>query len=932
MTVAVICLMTAVMIPGVMGAATFVDLGEGTHYAILSGSGITNLGGHTTAITGDIGSSPITAVNMNDVSCPEITGHIYGVDATYTGSNSGGVACYIESAPATGVNTAVADRLSAFNLANLQVDAPITLSTPEIGGLTLAPGLYKTGTAVTITTDVTLDAQGDPNAVWVFQIAQGLTMSTGKKVILTNGTKPENIFWVVTGPTSLGATSVFNGNILAGDGTTTIALLDGAKVNGRLMTGKDVTLLNNRVTIPTDASVHAGPNVTSVSPAVGSIAGGTAVTLTGIGFTGATGVTFSGTPATSFVVVNDNTITAVTPIKVAGPVNVVVTTPVGTGMGVEVYTYAATPAPTFTSITPVSGTTAGSTTVTITGTGFTGATAVTFGNTPATSFVVVDDSTITAVTPAKAVGAFDVVVTTPGGIATGTGAYSYSSGLAAVNLGTADDFVILAKTGISTTGRTAIVGNIGVSPAAATYITGFDLVQDASTAFSKSTYVTGNVYAADYGGSTPAKMTTAITNMETAYTDAAGRTSPDYVGLGSGNIGGMTLAPGLYKWSNSVTIPSDVTLAGGADDVWIFQIAQGLSIDADTQVVLSGGAQAKNIFWQVAGQTTLEPNSVFNGIILDQTAIVLKDGARLNGKALAQSAVTMIGNGINTAPGTAPGTPVAATVTNPMVEQPSDNSYGGTLPEAENFLQLPSGQLAPVIPSSDTRVTGAGILKSNPLIVDFSDMLGVAVSWSTKINDNPSADAQVTTAVLPNADQSTLDAMTSSLHRGGLDINNVAYGMVLLKNGMSSSGPTMVTMTVPQHWVDQNGGNDAIRIVSINGDGTAEVLHTWFDGYDSYSGHPTFKATSTENGLGVSYWLISVKPYVPTSQEAVTPVSGTVAPGTGQLAPTQAAVSTAGKTTTTGLWPVMGVGGALAALALVGIALLVYFRRNKGSD
>jgi len=215
-----------------------------------------------------------------------------------------------------------------------------------------------------------------------------------------------------------------------------------------------------------------------------------------------------------------------------------------------------------------------------------------------------------------------------------------------VDLGSAGNFVILAKSGISTTGTTSIVGDIGVSPIAATAITGFGLIMDPSNQFSTSSLVTGKVYAADYAAPTPATMTTAISDMETASTAAAGRTSPDHTELGAGNIGGMTLAPGLYKWSSGVTIPTDVTLSGNSDGVWIFQIAGTLDISSATQVILSGGAQAKNIFWQVAGQTTLGTYSVFNGNILGFTGIALQTGATLNGRALAQTAVTLDANTI----------------------------------------------------------------------------------------------------------------------------------------------------------------------------------------------------------------------------------------------------------------------------------------------
>ncbi|MFH1907066.1 MAG: ice-binding family protein [Chloroflexota bacterium] len=216
-----------------------------------------------------------------------------------------------------------------------------------------------------------------------------------------------------------------------------------------------------------------------------------------------------------------------------------------------------------------------------------------------------------------------------------------AAGPAPVDLGSTGNFAILAKAGISATGTTSIVGDIGVSPIAATGITGFGLIMDSSNEFSTSSLVTGKVYAADYAVPTPAKMTTAVSDMETAYTDAAGRTLPDATELGAGDISGMTLAPGLYKWGTGVLITTGVTLSGGANDVWIFQIAQDLTVSNGAIVTLSGGAQAKNIFWQVAGQVTLGTASDFKGIILCQTLIAMNTGAALNGRALAQTAVTL---------------------------------------------------------------------------------------------------------------------------------------------------------------------------------------------------------------------------------------------------------------------------------------------------
>lgn len=215
-------------------------------------------------------------------------------------------------------------------------------------------------------------------------------------------------------------------------------------------------------------------------------------------------------------------------------------------------------------------------------------------------------------------------------------------GPAPVFLGSAGNFVILAKAAVSTTGTTAIVGDVGLSPAAASYLTGFGLIADSTNVFSTSSLVTGKLYAADYAVPTPMNMTTAISDMETAFTDAAGRPTPDYTELYAGDISGQTLAPGLYKWGTGVLITgAGVTLSGGANDVWIFQVAQNLTVSNGAIITLSGGAQAKNIFWQVSGEATLGTGADFKGILMSQTLISLNTGAVVNGRLLAQTQVTL---------------------------------------------------------------------------------------------------------------------------------------------------------------------------------------------------------------------------------------------------------------------------------------------------
>lgn len=219
--------------------------------------------------------------------------------------------------------------------------------------------------------------------------------------------------------------------------------------------------------------------------------------------------------------------------------------------------------------------------------------------------------------------------------------------LEAVNLGTSGNYVILAKTAINNNPTSAITGHLAISPAAGSYITGLALTDE--TGYATSAQVTGMVYAADMASPTPSNLTTAVENMITAYNDAAGRPSPDFVELYTGNISGKTITPGLYKWSNTVTASGNVVLSGGADDVWIFQIAEDLTISSGVNFTLSGGAQAKNIFWKVAGEATVGTGSHFEGIILSMTGITLNTGASMNGRLLAQTAVILDANVITEA-------------------------------------------------------------------------------------------------------------------------------------------------------------------------------------------------------------------------------------------------------------------------------------------
>jgi hypothetical protein len=211
-----------------------------------------------------------------------------------------------------------------------------------------------------------------------------------------------------------------------------------------------------------------------------------------------------------------------------------------------------------------------------------------------------------------------------------------------IDLGSSAGYVILAKSAINNISTTTVTGNLGLSPAATSYITGFGLTD--ATGYATTPQVTGKVYASDMADPTPVNLTTAVEDMIAAYNEAAGRSNPDFIELGTGNIGGMTLEPGLYKWSGDVTLPTNVALSGKSDEIWIFQIAGNLNLSSAVRINLIGGAQAKNIFWQVAGEATLGTTSHFEGVILSMTAVTLQTGASLHGRAMAQTAVVLDGN------------------------------------------------------------------------------------------------------------------------------------------------------------------------------------------------------------------------------------------------------------------------------------------------
>ena len=219
------------------------------------------------------------------------------------------------------------------------------------------------------------------------------------------------------------------------------------------------------------------------------------------------------------------------------------------------------------------------------------------------------------------------------------GSVAHAARTAPVNLRRAGFFAILSESGISNVPASRVTGNVGTSP-----ITG---AADLLTC----TEVHGRVVSVDAAGPAPcnrinpAMLGTAVLDMQAAYTDAASRV-PTVTELGAGNIGGLTITPGVYSWSSNILIPANVTLKGGPDDVWIFQIAQNVKIASATSILLRGGANPANIFWQVAGSVTIGTYAKFEGTVLCMTHIAMRTDASIHGRLYAQTAVTLQMNAV----------------------------------------------------------------------------------------------------------------------------------------------------------------------------------------------------------------------------------------------------------------------------------------------
>jgi cytoskeletal protein CcmA (bactofilin family) len=520
-----------------VNSLTAPNLGAAGSFVVLAASTVTNAGG--SVITGNLGLSP--GISVTGFPPGRLVGTLHISDPITAQAQLDLTAAYNDAAGRT---------LGAIGLAG------------NLGGMTLAPGLYKSTSSLEISSgDLTLDAQGDANAVYIFEMGSTLVTTVGRKVILAGGARAANIYWQVGSSATLGVNSVFKGNILA---LASITVATGASVEGRLLARTAaVTLDGNVVTAGAVAPVVIlAPAVSSASPWNGAI----------------------GVAVNSTIVANFNEVMSASSIN---------TSTFLLKQGASV----------------VSGTVS-----------YAGQTAIftpVLYLSPSTSYT----ATITtgAADPAGKPLAANVVwsFTTAGTIVAAPPA----------TLGGLGTFEILAGSTVTSTGATTVTGDLGVSPGISV------------TGFPPATLV-GTLHVND---PTAALAQLALT---TAYNDAAGRTV-GAIGM-AGNLGGLTLVPGIYKSASSLEISSgDLTLdaRGNPNAVFIFEMGSTLVTTVGRKVILAGGARAANILWQVGSSATLGVSSVFKGNILAMASITVASGASVEGRLLARTgAVTLDSN------------------------------------------------------------------------------------------------------------------------------------------------------------------------------------------------------------------------------------------------------------------------------------------------
>jgi hypothetical protein len=492
-----------------------------------------------------------------------------------SGGSGGGTLVYVSGSGLTGATAVLFGGVPATNF-TVNSDSLITALAPPLPAGTwdvtvTTPG----GTSATVAADQ-FTVTADP-APAVTSIAPSSGSSAGGAVVTVNGSGFTGFSAVdFGGVPSTSVTFVSDSELLA---------VAPAQAAGTV----DVTVTTPSGTSPTSSTdqftytAAPAPSVTGVSPAGGGSSGGSEISITGSGFTGASDVTFGPVPADDFQVVSDGLIFATAPSQAAGTVDVTVTTPSGTSStgSADQFTYTASPAPAVTGLTPATGSTDGGSTIVLLGSGFTGASAVNFGTTAATAFTVLSDDAIEATAPALAAGTVDVTVVTPSGTS------STSS---------ADQFTATAPALPTVTGLSASSGSTA----------GGTVVTITGTGFSDAIDVTfGGIDATSFAVNSATQIT-AVAPPDAAGTwdvqviNPAGTSNPDSADRFTYTLASTPAVTGVSPSSGSTAGGTTVTVTGsgftGATAVTFGSVAAtSFTVNSDSSITATAPPQAAGI-------------------------------------------------------------------------------------------------------------------------------------------------------------------------------------------------------------------------------------------------------------------------------------------------------------------------------------------------
>ena len=538
------------------------------------------------------------------------------------------------------------------------------------------------------------------------------------------------------------------------------------------------------------------PTVTGVAPSSGPAAGGTSVAITGTNFTGASAVTFGGTPAASFTVNSATSITAITPAGTAGAADVSVTANSITGTDSGAFTYVA--APTVTSIAPSTGTTAGGTAVTITGTNFTGATAVTIGGTAATGVTVVSPTSITATTPAGSAGAANVAVTTPGGTGSDTGAFTYVTPptitTVAPSSGTTAGGTSVTITGTNLTGVTSVT--VGGNPATGVVInssTSITAITPAGTAGPASVAVTnGGGTATDTNAFTyaaPATITGVAPNSgKTAGGDSVTITGTNFTGATAVTFGSTAATNVVVVSSTSITATtpagtgtvnvSVTTPAGTVTDTGAFTYVAAPTIST---VSPGAGPTAGGTLVTITGTNFTTATAVDFGSTAATSYTVVS--------ATSITATTPAGTGTVNVTVTSPGGTATATNAYQFTNAPTISSISPTVgPQAGGVTVTVNGNNL----SGVTGVSFGTTAATSFHVVSNSQLTAVAPAGSPGTVDITVTNGVNTSPTSP-ADQFTY-AATPTVTSVAPAVGTTAGGTAVTITGTNFTGVTAVTI------------------------------------------------------------------------------------------------------------------------------------------